>query len=366
MAEGLSYIGPGIQRYSNRRKSRRRAAPSRSTPILATVAITAQLVSMLLLAVSVQESDKATRSLSVTILAIPLAYQHHDSPMPCAGIPPPCPVGPHAWNDAKGPDGIYGNADDCPHCSAYCAPASISMISMYRGLIAPANVQDRIYDNGKSVPPEITGNIFIETHGVGMFHGVGGQPLEVQTAMFWALGPITQHDWAPGNPKGPLTYPLLLGYMAMGTPILWLDNGGWPANQSVAYPPLSNRTDQGHAKVIGGHDDNNTPADPTDDLLLIHDPWPEYMDVGTVPFNCTQGPGGTWDPYWQPLNDVNFADVNDVHLVDTFPAIPEFSAVLVPVTGMMLVVAVALILRRGRGGDGRRCPLLSIGVANRL
>ncbi|HJX04821.1 MAG TPA: hypothetical protein VJ489_03285 [Thermoplasmata archaeon] len=216
------------------------------------------------------------------------------------------------------------------------------MISSYRGLGAPANVQDAIYDNGKSVLPEITGNNIIETHGVGMFHGVGVWPTEVQTAMTWALGPINQYDWAPANPKGPMTYPLLLGFMGTGTPILWLDNGGWPVNQSAAYPPLTNRVDQGHAKVIGGHDDNNTPADPTDDLCLIYDPWPEYNDIGLVPLNCTQGPGGTWDPYWQPLNDVNFSDVNDVYLVDTFPAIPEFVSILVPVIGIM---AIALTVR---------------------
>jgi hypothetical protein len=179
-----------------------------------------------------------------------------------------------------------------------------------------------------------------------MFDGTGAMPFEVQTGMTWALGPITQHDWAPGNPKGPMTYPLLLGYMATGTPILWLDHGGWPVNQSSAYPPLSNRVDQGHAKVIAGHDDNNTLADPTDDLCLIYDPWPEYNDRGILPLNCTQGPGGSWDPYWQPLNDVNFSDPNDIYLVDTFPAIPEFPAVIVPVMGMMLIAAVAFRLRR--------------------
>jgi len=242
----------------------------------------------------------------------------------------------------------YGTGDDCPHCSAYCAPACIAMISTYRGLGAPANLQDVIYDNGKSVPPEITGNGTIETHGVGMFHGAGGWPAEVQTAMTWALGPITQHDWAGGNPKGPMTYPLLLGYMSMGNPILWLDNGGWPVNQSISYPPLSNRVDQGHAKVIGGHDDNGTQADPTDDLLLIFDPWPEYSDIGILPANCSQGPGGTWDPYWQPLNDVNFSDPNDVYLVDMFPAIPEFSTLVLPAVGVMAVVVAVIGLRRSR------------------
>ena len=181
-----------------------------------------------------------------------------------------------------------------------------------------------------------------------MFHGVGGWPPEVQTAMSWSLGPIVQYDWAPANPKGPMTYPLLLGFMGTGTPILWLDNGGWPANQSVAYPPLSNRIDQGHAKVIAGLDDNNTPLDPTDDLCLIYDPWPEYSDKGIVPWNCTQSAPGTWDPYWQPLNDINLADVNDVYLVDMFPAVPEFTTVIVPVIGILAIAAVAIGRRRVR------------------
>ncbi len=73
----------------------------------------------------------------------------------------------------------------------------------------------------------------------------------------------------------------------------------------------------------------------------VFDPWPEYTHMGILPSNCTQGPGGTCDPYWQPLNDVNFADVNDVILADQFPAIPEFATVLVPVIGMIAIVAVA-------------------------
>jgi hypothetical protein len=220
------------------------------------------------------------------------------------------------------------------------------MIANYRLRGLPFVLQDWIYDNGKSANGEVLGSGSIETHGVGMFHGVGFWPPEVQTAMIWALGgPINQHDWFT-MPLKPMTYPLFLGYMSTGTPILWLDNGGWPANQSTSYPPLSYRADQGHAKVIGGHDDNNTPLDPTDDLCLIFDPWPEYTHKGILPFNCTQSSPGVWDPYWQPLNDVNFADVNDVYLADQFPAIPEFTTVLVPVIGMMAIVAVVFGLRR--------------------
>jgi hypothetical protein len=351
MAEAPSYVGPGIAKYPGKGARRERMAPSRRAPIMATMAIAALLFSVLVYVVNPPESDKATKSLSVTTLAIALSFQHYDTGMPCVAPPPVHPIGPHAWNDAKGINGVYGDADDCPHCSAYCAPASISMITTYRGLGAPANVQDAIYDNGKSVLPEITGDNIIQTHGVGMFHGVGVWPAEVQTAMTWAMGPIIQYDSAPANPKGPMTYPLLLGYMGTGTPILWLDNGGWPVNQSASYPSLSNRVDQGHAKVIGGHDDNNTPLDPTDDLCLIYDPWPEYIDMGILPLNCTQGPGGTWDPYWQPLNDVNFSDPNDVYLVDTFPAIPEFVSVFVPVIGIMAIAMTARCFARRDSQD---------------
>jgi len=348
MAREQSYVGPGILKLPRSEASRKRIRPSRKASIVATVAIAALLFSVLVYVGDIPESDKTTKSLSVTILGIALTYQYYDTVMACQPcLPLGLQPGPHNWNHAAGANGAYGDGDDCPHCSAYCAPASISMIANYRLRGLPFVLQDFIYDNGKSANGEFIGNGIIETHGVGMFHGVGVWPPEVQTAMIWALGgAFTQHDWNVINPKGPMTYPLLLGYMSMGTPILWLDNGGWPVNQSTSYPPLSYWLDQGHAKVIGGHDDNNTPLDPTDDLCLIFDPWPEYSQKGILPFNCTQSSPGVWDPYWQPLNDVNFSDVNDVYLADQFPAIPEFTTVLVPVIGMMAIVAVAFGLRR--------------------
>jgi hypothetical protein len=349
MADQRSYVGPGILKSCSAGACHRRFFAPKKTRLFAAVAVAGVLSLSLVYVGAIQGSDDKTEALSVTTLALMLFWQYHDTPfIPCI-VPPLHAPGPHVWNDASGVDGVYGNADDCPHCSAYCAPASIAMIASYRGAGLPFVLQDWLYDQGKQVAPEITGNGFIETHGVGMFHGVGGQPPEVQLAMTKALGAINQHDWNPMNPKGPMTYPLLLGYMSTGTPILWLDNGGWPAN-STQYPPLSSRVDQGHAKVIGGHDDMGTRGDPTDDLCLIFDPWPEYSDKKIVPFNCTTGPGGSWDPYWQPLNDVNFSDPNDVYLVDLFPAIPEFSTLVLPVIGVIVAVVSSVGFRRIRAG----------------
>lgn len=98
--------------------------------------------------------------------------------------------------------------------------------------------------------------------------------------------------------------------------------------------------------VIAGYSDNDT-ADPADDLCLIFDPWPEYNDKGILPANATKGPGGAFDPYWLPLNDVNLSDPFDQYLVDTWPDIPEFQEVVLPVLGTVLVATVmSATLRR--------------------
>ena len=289
------------------------------------------------------------RTLGVVTTSITLVYQHYDTSMwcvPCAG------VGPHFWNHAKGVDGFYGTVDDCPHCSCYCAPASISMIALYRGFTPPVTSQDIIYDSAELEIGlgELVGNLNIERHGVGMCDGTGSTPIEVQTAFQAALMlPFKQHDFS-GMHEPPLTPSELQQYIATQHPVLWLDHNGWPTNMSTAYPSGEYRSDQGHAKVIGGYDDAGT-ADFVDDLCLIYDPWPEYNDLGVLPVNTTKGPGGTFDPYWQPLNDVNLSDTSDIYLVDTYPDIPEFGTVLVPVLSLVLI-ATALSWRRRRGSDG--------------
>ena len=277
-----------------------------------------------------------------------LNCQHKDSIMLCVPDGPFCvpPNGAHAWNDAKGVDGIYGTVDDCPHCSCYCAPACISMIAVYRGRAGNFIVQDQIYDNGKSTGLEVLGNGVLETHGVGMFDGTGGWPKEVQTSFQWALG---MAGYIEHNSTNPLTVFLLAQYIAQGYPVLWLDRDGWPANQSALYPSLTYRADMGHAKVIAGWDDSDTLVDTSDDKCLIFDPWPEYNDVGILPINATLGPGDTFDPYWLPLDDV-LNDTNDIFLRDNFAPIPEFHGLLLPIVGF---VAIALVLIRRRSKSSR-------------
>jgi len=276
-----------------------------------------------------------------------LNWQHKDSNMICLPDGPFClpPNAAHVWNDAKGADGIYGTADDCPHCSCYCAPACISMIAAYRGMAGNFIVQDNIYDCGKSTLGEINKNGAIETHGVGMFDGTGGWPTEVQTAFQWSLGcAYIEH-----NSTNPLTIFLLAQYIAQGYPVLWLDRDGWPTNQSASYPSLTYKADMGHAKVIAGWDDSGTLVDTSDDNCLIFDPWPEYVDASILPVNATQGPGGTFDPYWLPLDDV-LNDTNDIFLRDTLAPVPEFHGLLLPIVGF---VAIALVLIRRRREPSR-------------
>lgn len=326
--------------------AQRRKKPAKRVVVVVSLLVVALLVAGLSLnAMNRSEETLPSRTMVMLLLPVGVLHQHKDTFMACVA-PPPCfpPNAPHVWNDAKGPDGIYGSPDDCPHCSCYCAPASIAMIASYRMMPPPLNQQDDIYDAGKSTLGDIAGDLILSTHGVGMFDGFGGWPPEVQVAMQWAVGPIIQHNQADGTA---LTAALLKQYILNSHPVLWLDHGGWPANMTALYPgdpgeepPVTYRYDQGHAKVIGGYDDFGT-ADLSDDICLIFDPWPEYDDLSILPTNATLGPGGTYDPYWLPLNDVNLADFQDRYLVDTFPdvIIGELEGALVPLT----IVAVALI-----------------------
>ncbi|UCE44793.1 MAG: hypothetical protein JSU93_05175 [Methanobacteriota archaeon] len=300
------------------------------------------------------DTPKEVHALGVVTTSITLVYQHYDTTMHCNPCGGSGTLGPHPWNHARGTDGIYGNLDDCPHCSCYCAPASISMIALYRGLTPPVTYQDDIYDSGELElgMGEATGDKIIDRHGVGMCDGTGLPFLEVQIAFAAALGGFVQHDH--GGLNSVLTQAQLRQYIVTQHPVLWLDHNGWPANMSTAFPTGDYRSDQGHAKVIAGYDDNAT-ADFIDDLCLIYDPWPEYNDLGVTPVNATKGPGGTYDPYWLPLNDVNLSDTSDIYLVDTYPDIPEFGTVLVPVLGLVLI-AVVLSWKR-RKGDGKRSEM---------
>jgi len=349
LQEEYSFVGEGVVRVTGEKSVR--MSPRRHRKLLAS-AVACCVVAILgavALVGTVENADEPARSMSVTVIpGVPLVNQFYDTPMPCLACGPGgLPQGPHVWNDAKGPDKVYGTPDDCPHCSAYCAPASISMIAIYRGFGPPFILQDNIYDNGKVANGEIPANAILETHGFGMFQGTGGWPPEVQNAMTWAVGPILQHDWVIPNPNGPMTAALLQQYIGGLTPVLWLDVGGFPASQSPTNPPPAYRMDQGHAKVIVGYDDNGSVGSTSDDLCLINDPWPEYNDLGILPANCTPGPLGSWDPYWQPLNDINLTDIADIYLVDTFAPIPEFPTMFIPVLGLVMI-AVAAFRRRLR------------------
>ena len=107
-------------------------------------------------------------------------------------------------------------------------------------------------------------------------------------------------------------------------------------NLSSSYP--ANRADQGHAKVISGYDDNNT-ITTDDDFVLVNAPWPEYNKSAILPVNATLGPGGTYDPYWLPIRDVDLSDTADIFFVPSV-SIPEFGAVIVPVVGVLLIAAI--------------------------
>ncbi len=295
-----------------------------------------------------EESSPAETELTLT-WPLALNYQHKDSIMLCVPDGPFCapPNGAHAWNDAKGADGIYGTADDCPHCSCYCAPACISMIAAYWGIGGNSVLQDNIYDAGKSTLGETNNNGVIETHGVGMFDGTGGWAKEVQTAYQWSIGvPCREH-----NSTNPLSQWQLGQYMLFGRPVLWLDRDGWPTNLSASYPSPTYRADMGHAKVIAGWTDNGTPLDQSNWNYLIYDPWPEYNDTSILPKNATTGPGGTFDPYWLPLPDV-LNDSNDIFLVDAISPIPEFHHVLLPIAGFVAIALVLIRRRRESSRDG--------------
>jgi len=293
------------------------------------------------------DMTRPAHSASQTILAgIALLDQHKDTMMSCVAGNPPCltpgPSPPHMLNDVIGVpfpgDNIYGTLDDCKHCSAFCAPASIAMIANYYSIGAPKNQQDDIYDRGKKSVGEIQADGIIQTHGIGMMDGSTGSPWEVQDAFNWSIGVHVQHNQSDGTA---LTAVQMQSYLTRGHPILWLDHNGWPANISNTAFSSSYRADQGHAKVIAGYDDNGTAGTTVDDLCLIYDPWPEYNVKGILPLNATRGPGNTFDPYWLPLNDVNLGDIQDKYLVDILPDIPEFTTIIIPVVGIILIAVVA-------------------------
>jgi len=299
------------------------------------------------------------RTATATVIpGFTLSYQHSDNivPIPCqwCGFFMPWHFNVAVqWDDVKyggqggGPpgDNLYGAVgamDDCPHCIVYSGPACIQMMAFYRvGITFP---QDLIYDQGELQVPagEIQGNMQIERHGFGLTDAVYSTPPEIQTAFMSFVGPLYVHNQTSMTP---LTPALLSTYIAGSYPVMWDDHNGWPVNMDPTWPS-ANKSEQGHYKVIAGYDDNNTPADTTDDLALIYDPWPEYTDKSILPAGASQGPGGTFDPYWLNVSTV-LADTSDMFFVE-FAAISEFSGIVLPIVGMTIVMAVAWRMRNRR------------------
>jgi hypothetical protein len=136
------------------------------------------------------------------------------------------------------------------------------MYAMFMARGIPFTNQDDIYDNGKSAQGEVVGNGTLETHGVGMYVGLGGWPPEVQQAFAYAVGiqPYQHGPVANGFPV--ITAAIVKWYIDNNQPILWIDIGTWPPDQSGI--PSGLYYESGHCKIISGYDDNNTPGD------LIH------------------------------------------------------------------------------------------------
>lgn len=332
-----SYSGSRIHVAQSSASSRRRLG---LFPVLAVVLVLGSASALAALSMTSSEDAGVAATINgVSTMPITLVYQYKDTHNICTAGPPcpgEAPDVPHAWDHAAGADGVFGTSDDCPHCTAYSAPAAISMVAAAYGRTGQYVQQDRIYDNGKSVPPEVTGDNELQTHGVGLFDGAGGQPDEVQAAVRWAIG--TTLGLGKHSSGDPMTASELEQYISTSRPVLWIDHGGWPVNQSTSYPSSANKALQGHAKVIAGYDDKST-VQTSDDLVLVYDPWPEYNKRSILPVNATPGPGGTYDPYWIPLNDVNLSDTADIFFVPSM-SIPEFGSVLVPVVGMLVVAAI--------------------------
>lgn len=313
---------------------------ARSASVLAVAIVLCSASAMVFLTAASSEERGLTASINGTsVIQLTLVYQHKDTHNICTAGPPcpgEAPDVPHAWDHASGTDGVFGTSDDCPHCSAYSVPAAISMVATAYGRTGQYVQQDRIYDNGKSVSPEVTGDNEMQTHGVGLFDGSGGQPDEAQDAVRWSIG--TTLGLGKHGSSDPLTAAELEQYIYTMRPVLWIDHGGWPVNQSSSFPPSANKAVEGHGKVIAGYDDNNTEMT-DDDRILVYDPWPEYDRRGILPVNATPGPGGTHDPYWIPLDDVDLTDTSDIFFVSS-TSIPEFGSVVVPIVGMLVVAAV--------------------------
>jgi hypothetical protein len=228
----------------------------------------------------------ATSFAKTVTLAVPQVWQHKDTVMPCV---------PGGYANIHASAAVH--VLNCPHCKMYCAPAACAMYAAYTGKAAPFTNQDNIYDVGKVSGGEISSDGILQTHGVGMYVGIGGQPTEIQNAFFYAVGmqPYQHGPVAGGFPL--ITATIIMTYIDNDQPVLWVDVANWPADMDSI--PSEIYYESGHCKVIAGYSDADT-VDPADDTFLIYDPWP------------TSG-----SAYWQVQNLV--VDPTDVYLTTTAP-----------------------------------------------
>ena len=254
---------------------------------------------MLFLVLSVLFASAGDASAIQKTLTIPQVWQHKDTNMQCI---PGGTAFPHAWNHAL----------TCIHCGTYCAPAACAMYAMYSGRPGPFINQDDIYDNSKMLGGEILGNGILETHGLGMYAGTATKPPEIQNAFQYAVG-IVPFQFGPQLTTNPLlTCSDVVWCIDTSIPILWVDMGSWPQDQTTL--PEEILYDSGHCKIIAGYDDLDT-ADYSDDLYLIYDPWPtsgssywlpqiQVIDVVDV-YLCTLSVYGTESSSWGAIKKLN-------------------------------------------------------------
>ncbi|MCX7014833.1 MAG: hypothetical protein NTW86_20170 [Candidatus Sumerlaeota bacterium] len=202
-------------------------------------------------------------------------------------------------DDVAGNDGVYGNNNDCLHCSYYCAPASILMLATFEGVLGLS--QDKIYDNAKSIGGgvvEVVGDGIIQTHGVGLWDGgaANAVPLEVDAGLTFAGLLFIRFD--SGAPEAPMAAPILQAAIGANHPVGWCDHPsafpppagqqGWPMD--MFNPPIGTTQQAegvGHMKVIAGYDDNGTPGNLADDRYYVYDPWPNAAATRLA------------NPYWE-------------------------------------------------------------------
>ena len=226
---------------------------------------------------------------TVTTIPLPQLWQHKDGECrACVVVDPPwCPTPPIPHPELHALEG-------CPHCAAYCAPASIMMMRRYRGYPYCPGSQDCVYERNKWTDGETRNNGVIESHGVGMYDQ------EVYEGFLDALYQIHLFN---NGPIGPAAYPIspwdLRQLICMDRPVLWIDRDGYPPDMPPQVIQNMMERGEGHTKVLAGYDDQGTYCFVEDDLVQVYDPWPS-----------------SGSPYWAPVPQVLYSDPRDIFASD--------------------------------------------------